>query len=152
ASVRIQAAEALARFGPEAKDAVPVLIDLMQKRKDDPRGWGQGGMMMNFDDAFLRAFRAIGSATVPPLVEHYKRSDKEQRLTVMAIWGSLGPKAEAAIPTLIATLEDRDKDIRGGAAWCLGWIGTGAKLAIPGLKKLLRESWGRNRIYMAASV
>jgi HEAT repeats/PBS lyase HEAT-like repeat len=56
-----------------------------------------------------------------------------------AALGRIGPKAEAAVPVLAATLRSDWGGLRARAASALGGIGPGARPALPALRKLLRD-------------
>jgi HEAT repeat protein len=54
--------------------------------------------------------------------------------------GSIGPKAEAAIPAAIEALKDADAQVKLAAGYALGKIGPAAKDALPALKTLATSS------------
>lgn len=59
-------------------------------------------------------------------------------------YGVLGDLAEANVPTLVGILEEeRSPQIRACAAFALGQIGRGARVAIPTLRKALQDKDAR---------
>jgi HEAT repeat protein len=60
-------------------------------------------------------------------------------------FGALGPMAKPAVPALIESLRDKDKDVRAAAASCLALMDTEAKEAVPALIQTLNaegNGWG----------
>jgi HEAT repeat protein len=64
--------------------------------------------------------------------------DGEQRLALLRLRNSAGPKAEA-LPALMAALKDDDRSVRFGAAWVLAQCGTAAEPARELLEQRLAE-------------
>jgi HEAT repeat protein len=124
ASVREGAAKALGIIG--ATTAVPFLIDALRDENWLVRG---------------KAAEALGkigdSRAVPALIEAVHNDDDEifslRDYGVVAL-GEL--KDSAAIPILLEALYDTSINVRSGAAWALGEIGSDA---VPGLIKALHD-------------
>jgi HEAT repeat protein len=125
---RAQAVWAVGCFGPEARAAVPDLVDELRR--------GQ------LKDAALEALVRIGAgtdATVPYLIEQFRKQGCEH-LTGM---GSIGfnPRVKdnlvriggPAVPALLDVLNGPDRDMRVCAAEALGEIGSAARAAVPAL-------------------
>lgn len=105
--VRSDAADAVAKYGPNAKAAVPALVALL-KNPDDL--------------SFIWAAMAIGKIgpaagdAVDPLIALLKHKDASTRGLVAGVLGDLGPPAGKAVPALIAALEgaksgtEKDRD------------------------------------------
>jgi HEAT repeat protein len=127
--VRRNAAAALGRIGPAAKDAVPELVKLL----NDP-------------DTGVRwaAVIALGSVepgakdAAPELVRLLKDPDGYVRRAAASALQGIGPAAKDAVPELVKLLRDPDGGVRGPAVEVLGSIGPAAKDAVPELVKLLR--------------
>jgi HEAT repeat protein len=110
-SVRIEAARALARFGPAAEKAIPALVEAIRDElRRDPTNTqfpsvlsGQRGRA-GFWAA--EALGEIGPAAVPHVAGLL--SDKERRMHVYAAWAlrKIGPPARKTAPALCQALTD----------------------------------------------
>jgi HEAT repeat protein len=123
--VQAYAATALMRIGPDAKPAVPALIEVVKKYKDPAHL------------ARLNAIAALGKIgpgakeAVPTLAEVAKDKPpmSAARLAAVTALGQIGPEAKAAVPTLIDLLgeeESKAGPLRLEAARALGQIGGAA--------------------------
>jgi HEAT repeat protein len=127
AGVSMAAARILGHLGPDAKDAVPALIETL---KD---GSGAGGWA-------VETLREIGPVTIPAVLEVVRKSHKaEARALALAVLWSFGPKSREAIPVLVKSLKDENWEVRGKAAWVLGAIGPEAESAVPSIVELLND-------------
>jgi uncharacterized protein (TIGR03067 family) len=124
---RLDAAQALERFGPAAKRAVPALTEALKDWHELVR---------------VHAARALGSIgpdakeAVPGLIAVLKDREvllDKLRPSAAAALGSIGAAAEEVIPALLETLKERDPHLRLQAAAALGKIGPTAKDALPAL-------------------
>jgi HEAT repeat protein len=118
ASPRMRAvgANSLGEMGPDAKLAVPALIDALRMQEVTDRE-----SMRSIRWSVLGALRSIGSgaaAAVPLLIEilQDKKFDQNERWAAMDALRQIGPAAKAAIPALNAALADKDPRIRSSAA------------------------------------
>src|SRR5262249_7575803 len=93
---REQAANALAKLGPKAEAAIPVLLQAL--KGDDVTVQFKAG----------DALAAIGKAAVPGLTEALKDSNVHVREHAAAALGKIGPEAKAALKVLIERMEDDD--------------------------------------------
>jgi len=93
--IRVMAADALGRIGPEAASAVPELIGLFEDR-----GWP---VVTVFE-----VLTEIGPEVIPNLIEEIKQRDATQRsrLCSVIVLGKFGPEAKEAIPVLEQLLTD----------------------------------------------
>jgi HEAT repeat protein len=93
------------------------------------------------------ALGEIGAAAIPGLVEALRDADGRVRGTALGALSKAGVSANgqmvAAVPGLMATLEDENWSVREAAARVLGEIRDVA--AVPGLVKALRDEDGRVR-------
>jgi len=87
-------------------------------------------------DAF-EAFREIGAAAVPVLVEKLQDSDRMVRHNSAEALMLMGIEAREALPALMHSLDDDDAEVRGFACDALGAMGIEAFPAIPRLQQLL---------------
>jgi HEAT repeat protein len=103
---------------------------------------GQRSLHMWVDqpkDAFS-AFREMGAAAVPELVQRLKDKDRMVRHNTAEALKHMGPEARAGLPQLVAALDDEDADVRGLACDAIGSMGIEAYSAIPRLQRLLSDT------------
>ncbi|MBZ5626408.1 MAG: HEAT repeat domain-containing protein [Acidobacteriia bacterium] len=123
--VRDGAVRALADFGPDAKAAVPPLIELM---KDN-------------DDFFAGdALGSIGAEAVPALVEALAAGETRIRCQAACALGRVRAGAEEAVPALVAALNDDDRRVRVWSVMALDQIGATTKGAVPALIEALKNA------------
>lgn len=93
----------------------------------------------------LRALAAMGPPIVPQLVPLLK--DKDLRRPAAAVLASFGPAAKAAVPALVALLDDPNLEppARRDVQFALGQIGPEAASAVPALVKALDSDQERVR-------
>jgi PAS domain S-box-containing protein len=142
-NVRRQAAEALGNIGPEAKAAVPALIESLKDGEEGVR------------EAAAKSLGKIGpeaKAAVQALIEMLKDEDKYVLGAATEALGYIGIEAKAAVPTLIGALKDPDIDFRRLAARTLGKIGPEAKAAVPALVEALKDNDGNVRWFTAEAL
>ena len=142
--IRLIAAEALGRIGPEAKAAVPDLIAALdgpdsRVRCEAVRALGAIGpdsapAIPNLVRQLVRgqpelaaewskdALVGIGVAAVPPLLEVLRNDDPDVRVVAIETLGKFGAKAVPAHSNLIAALNDPVPKVRMSAAQCLAEI------------------------------
>jgi HEAT repeat protein len=143
--VRKATIKALAVFGPEAKDAVPFLMDSMKdpelrmvavqtlakmgaEAKPAVKIFGKGLFDDNRDSCYqyLQALGQLGPEArdaVPDLVRLLKNGDAALRPKALDVIGRIGPGAEAALPVLNHITEDGDRQTRHDAQLALWKIG-----------------------------
>jgi HEAT repeat protein len=132
-NVAREAAEALGRMGPGARDAIPALVQV-----------ARGGPYKNgyIASNAARALGLIGDATgkvIPTLIEALGSKDSHLRFCAVEALGRLGPMAKAAVPQLIQAVKDKDTNVRQGAVIALGQIGPAAREGVPALIHMLKE-------------
>jgi HEAT repeat protein len=141
------AAMALKQIGPDAKPAVPALVEVIKKYKEPAQS------------AKLQAIAALGKIgagakeAVPVLIDVTKEKPPTSaaRLAAVTALGQIGPEAKTAVPTLIELLGEEEikaGPIRLEAARALGLIGSAAgEEAISALVALLEnKKLGPSRI------
>lgn len=142
----LEAATALAQFGPAAKDAIPVLRRAFRKKD---------GVLGENAPYLLSAF---GPPAIPALIELVK--DKGWRTMAISSLGNIGlmcreqicPEATDAVATLIRALSHKDETTRWHAATALEKFGPQAKAAIPRLTKALKDRNGSVRVNAACAL
>ena len=147
---RLAAVALLGSLGPEAKPAVEVLKTLLEHEFADHRV-----------EAAIALWRITGDVQpcLRTLIDVIERGDDTARMDAAFAVEEMGPTAEAAVPSLVRVLEEKEGGIRtpgirfdssrpviGGAmievspksaaADALGAIGPAAKAAIPALEAL----------------
>jgi serine/threonine protein kinase len=128
--VRAQAAQDLARLGPQARLAVPDLIRVLSDSNKEVR---------------LLAFVAlaqIGPAAAPAvsrLTRALKDSDKDIRANAALALGGIRPQAGKAVPELTDALEGREAVVRFEAVRALGEIGAVSLRAVETLTRMARS-------------
>ncbi len=110
---RTSAAGTLSSIGPEAREAVPVLIETL--RRQDDRQWATR------DNCVLALARIApeSKAVVRALVDALKDPNENVRYTAAAWLGKLGSVAQEAIPALKETVKDKHEFVRRHAAEAL---------------------------------
>lgn len=160
--IRELAALALAEFGPDARYALPELIQALQDESPVVRRRA------------IRAIGVIGAVAVddalPALIAATEDSEESVVLHAISTLGDLGPLAMAAVPALVSALWTGDSrrraiagvalwrigpevvgslvqslthpspDVRGSVAHLLGRFGDAASAAVPALRCLLSDA------------
>lgn len=126
-TVREQAAVALGRLGPAAREAIGPLVATFSD-----------------EDLYLRGAAAvalgqIGSDAVPALVRALGDTSGDVRWSAAIALGRLGSQARDAVGALITALSDADENVRWCAAVALGAIGPAAREAVPVLTEALHD-------------
>jgi HEAT repeat protein len=130
---RLQAMQALARIGPEAKAAIPSLVKLL----DDAQA----------AQVAASALSQLGPDALQPVLETWTKQESYNRPGVIKAFSQFGPKAKPAAPKLIEALASQDAQVRVLAANALRQIGTEA---VPSLEKALSRPDSRLRQTAAA--
>jgi HEAT repeat protein len=121
-----QTLAALNEMGPEAKTAVPALVDLLKAPNNNLYVYNVANTL-----------GTIGAPSVPALAELLANKDTEQRLLypVIQALGRVGP--EGAEP-LIKAIDHENVAIRAQVVINIGQMGPGAKAAVPKLAELAK--------------
>jgi HEAT repeat protein len=141
------AMRALAKIGPAARDAVPLVAGLLP----DPQAIETLGAIGGFE-SLIRELKArpdvklvgplvrAGEPAVPSLIDVLGHENARVRRLAAQILGAMRGKAAAAVPALTkAALGDPDRSVRDRAQRSLGEIGPAAKDAAPALVRLVEQ-------------
>jgi len=154
---------ALHRMGPAAADAIPRLIELVEKNDDDViapifalQGIGPSAKAAvpalivvldhkNFHAQYFacRALGAIGADAEPAvekLAERLKNGVTSVRRNAATALGQIGTAGgDAVVPALISALDDPLHPVRVEAIVGLGRMGPAAAAAVPKIKQMLED-------------
>jgi HEAT repeat protein len=176
-SQRIKGARLLEAKGPEAKEAVPIIIGLLRDEGPlirmnllhvlvaigEPASEAVPELMDglsndNFHVRYLccRALGNVGAAAKPavrPLIEKLRDTNPSVRRNAALALGKLGPKvAPDAVKPLVEAMKDRFIPVREEAVLAVGQFGELAQFAIPDLKKMMDDREGKVRPQAARSM
>lgn len=115
-------------MGPNAKPAVPALINLLQETNRMNRGY------------VAKALGAIGpsaATAIPALAGLLEDKNQFVRISAAEALGHLGP---SAVPTLVQALQNKDWLVRAKAAEALGALGSAAAPAATALREKLQDT------------
>ena len=129
--IRGGAAQTIAKFGGEAKNAVPALLVALNEA--DP-------LLRSYVVSALAEIGAESKPAVPQLTKLLKDDSYAVRDGAIRALGEIGPEAKTAVPALAYLLKDSDESIRCTAALALGKIGTAAMPAAPALRFSLNDA------------
>ncbi len=126
----LNAAYALSEFG---EPAVPALMEAFEDESEAIRR-----------NAYY-ALSAMGAPAVDPLIGSLGHIDSQVREVAAEALGDIGSPAQAAVPGLVAALEDESERVRFHAAEALGTVSQRKSTAIPALSAALRDENERVR-------
>ena len=132
-SYRVLAEWALEELGPDAKAAVPTLVQMLGTK---------GPTTNDFSPIAGTAYLLLpkmAPASIPPLINSLSSTDLQAFALAAGALGEVGPRASAAIPILQTKLADTNVMIRVGAARVLGQLGANPKVFMPTLVESLRD-------------
>jgi HEAT repeat protein len=135
--LRVDAVWAIGRMGPAAAPAVPALKALLCT---DPVHVGR---------PLVFAFKSIGPASVPALVECLRDANPEVVRTACTALQQLGPQAREAVPALADLASRSDESSRDAAFLALAGIGQDA---VDALVRMLRDDDPAVRRWAAMSL
>jgi HEAT repeat protein len=132
-TIRQIAASTALKIGPEGPEAVPDLIDILQKEKTPE--------LRKFAADSLAKIGPDAKDAVPALVKAVKDMDETVKDSAAKALGKIG---KTAVPSLIKALESKDEQERLTAAEALGLIGPDAAAAAEVLNKLAADDASNN--------
>ncbi len=165
-NVRTAAVDALREFGPKAKAAVPVLIEVIRNydREEQLRDHSQSALLLLGTSGNLGlgpqaalALASIGPDSVPYLIDVLK-SKKEKTgarldagLALKTMGSNIGEN-KIVVPVMLELLNDSEEDLRAIAISVLGNIGPKAKNAFRPLLRSLTDQSPTNRACAAGAL
>lgn len=131
-----QAARDLAALGQNAQEAVPHLIEHIQRAA---RATTDSKILDKtvVHGAFAGALVAIGEPALEPLMKAFAGSDEGMRYSAVEIVARFG---EVALPKLISLLRSGSNEAKANAAWAIASIGPKTHDAVPALNIALAEA------------
>lgn len=127
--LRLATFAALEKLGPNAKSAVPILLDQARSQEGELR------------TKALQAALAIGpeSKEVPALVAMLRTNDAPLIAMAAEALGRIGPEAKTAIPTMLLAFKKVDRPTKVKIVQAFANLGAASKEAVPSLQELLKE-------------
>jgi HEAT repeat protein len=114
--VRRQSVQALGKFGSQAGDAVPLLVQLLPESSgDDDEDVANDADLRGCAAEALGDIRCNAAIVVPALASSLRDSDSNARKLKTEALGKFGNEARAAVPALTRLLDDDDQDVRQSA-------------------------------------
>ncbi len=93
----------------------------------------------NIVNRSVDALSTIGRSALDPLRQTLKDPDVYVKVSVISVFGRIGPDAQATIPDLVACLADSHPLVREEAAFSLGQMGQVASSAVSPLLEALKD-------------
>jgi HEAT repeat protein len=153
-----QVLEALRMIGPEAEEAIPVLMHVMTCGAPESRDAARNALAAigpNAIPCLMRVVRTernsqtrinaalalaqIGAAAVPVTIELLQNGSTLQRKWACKVLKEMGAAATDSVPVLIDVLLDGDEDLHTGAYLALASIGSKASEAVAVLTDALES-------------
>jgi HEAT repeat protein len=137
--VKMYAVCALGAFGPDARSAVPALIEAL--RDPDKVGTLQETSISHEAAMTLAQIGPAAEAATDVLIELFKSSDDSRlRGYAAGALAKIAPKDKRLVPLFVGVLKDKDRKwLRGHAAGALGLMGADAKASVPDLINALQN-------------
>jgi HEAT repeat protein len=145
---------AFAALGPDAKEAIPQLLSIIDTNNFSVIEYIMAGMENDAVPAFERLMTNENKWIRIMAVQQLGTQDLGSFPGVYDPYESREPfpkfDAGHAVPLLIAALSDSDPDMRVSAAWSLGHIRRDGETALPPLRKMMIKDPDWNCRYIAA--
>ncbi len=133
--LRLQAIAALGELGPDAREAIPALLQMLKERgpaQANPNTLSAAGLVAS------QSLARIGRPAVPALLNALASDQPRVRAGAAHALGLIRPPLPPALAPLQTALKDRDEHVRYQAALALLRLGQKADVVTPVLNDLLR--------------
>ncbi|HVV99655.1 MAG TPA: HEAT repeat domain-containing protein [Planctomycetaceae bacterium] len=137
-SARGEAASQLGELGPEAKSAVPRLIELLNDETRYTFAFPMGDLRVA--SAASDALANIGAESVEHLGNALEKSSAVVRKYAVRSLQKIGTDASTALPQLMRTANDPDPAVRSAVVAALGAIDRQGDVCVPLLCELIRDT------------
>jgi hypothetical protein len=133
------AVHALARIGPAAKDALPVLLDRLDRDSANPH-WSSSttNYVPAGDNIFAYTVARIGPAALPELLKLVEAKDDPNAKAALSGSGSFA-LGSGPVHTALLAAHERAAKRRRAAVIAIGFMGPPAKDALPALEALRKK-------------
>jgi HEAT repeat protein len=142
---QIEAAKAIAQFGPKAKSSIPILF----KRNAHERGY-------DVTQHFQRALIEIGPEVDRFLLEMLEDPDEQNRYRAASAITDIGLRSIDSAGAIVAALEtcvgDESKHVRKAALRALGFFGPWAQPCIPTIVSAMGDPDGDIRLAAVGAI
>ncbi|WP_197443720.1 HEAT repeat domain-containing protein [Maioricimonas rarisocia] len=136
-TLRLSAVEALGRIGTAAREPLPGLIATLRGQHGTGLADDEQAELQIAAADILMLLRSEASPAVPALIRAAQHDSPRMRRIAATTLGTIGPRADAAIPVLgELILFDEAEDVRDAAAIALAGLGDPA---IPALLTLIED-------------
>jgi HEAT repeat protein len=125
--VIIRAVYAIYRHGPRAAQAIPALLDALDRPDPAARSFYEG------------ALRRIGEPAIPQLLDALRDPRPFVRAGVATVLGGLPDAGPAVVPALVAALQDQNASVRTSVARALGTFRSQSQQTVPALVMALAD-------------
>lgn len=144
AVIRHKAIGVIFDFGPDAKEAVPALIEALND--PDPGIPGKVGSVRAYAMMALRQIGPEAKEATEILLKLNDLKDEELKELALGALTKIAPKDKKLMPLLLQTLKNKETPgLRAAAAFALGSLGAEAKEAIPDLIATIKAEDVRDR-------
>jgi len=119
-------------LGADASPAVPELVRIMKEAKGE-----------RIRERAMYALAYIGKDGLPPLLEVLgdpNNADRRNAAFAIAILRGQGAVLKPAVPLLVKSLEDTDRNVSTAGAMILGELGLEPEIAVPALTNCLKST------------
>ncbi|MBI2267673.1 MAG: HEAT repeat domain-containing protein [Armatimonadetes bacterium] len=151
ARTRKYAAEALGKIGPEAREAIPALLLLLEEVEDDweEDDWESAYSIRN---SAAWALGKIGTHALPALLSALKNENEWTRLAAAKALEVMGAEACEAVAAQTEALQDAEMSVRCRVAGALWNLGVENQKILPTLLSATRNDCGENRCHAVRSL
>ncbi len=152
-SRRAGAVDALGALGPRASTAIPLLLELAERKAPAWPGEEDWRAVHRLMGALEKVCKGDDPRLATAMIRMLKSSDAMKRSGAASILSHLNPPAPTAVPALIEALKDETQGVRHSSAVALGrYEGTERKAAVPALIDALQDEDEEVRSNVAKSL